>query len=95
MKLTKEQIKKIGELKQEGISARKVSIELNLNYQTTLYYYNPKIKEYKIKYQKEYQKKNKPVRGDKYREYQRVYHNKRYWRLKDSIQEEGRKKTNE
>ena len=94
MKLTKQQIKKIEDLKKKGRTAKEVSKELNLNYQTVLYHYNPKVKEYKINYQREYQKKNKPVRDDKYREYQRIYHKERYWKLK-SIQAEGRIKNNE
>ena len=85
MKLTKKQIELIKKLK-ETLTPKELSIKLNITYSTVLYYYDPKNKARKIKYQLNYQKINKPKRTDKLREYQRIYQNKRYWRLKNSIE---------
>jgi len=83
MKITKEQIKQIRKLKEEGLTQKAISNKLNIPTSTVQYHYDLKNKERSINYQKEYQKKNPPKRGDKYREYQRIYHNKRYHKLKE------------
>lgn len=93
MKITEQQIKKIKDLKEEGTTQKVISKILELPTSTISYYSSKENRERASKYQKEYHKKNPQKRGDKYREYQRIYHNKRYWRLKDIKQnEKGGKK---
>lgn len=83
MKLTKEQIEKIQELKEKGLRPYQIAKELNLKFQTVLYHYNEEFRKKAIKRNLIYQKKNPPKRTDKLREYQREYHKARYWRLKN------------
>lgn len=69
---------RIRRLKEEGKTQSEISKELNIPYSTVQYYYNEKIRQRALNYQKEYQKRNPQTRGDKYREYQRKYHKKYY-----------------
>jgi hypothetical protein len=78
MKLTKQQITKIKELKKEGKTAKEISSILKVSLSTIQYHYDPKVKKRQLNYQKEYQKKNPQIRGDEFREYQRKYSNKFY-----------------
>jgi len=82
MKITKEQIIQIRKLREEGLTQKEISNKLNIPISTVQYYSEEKNRLRSINYQKEYQKKNPPKRDDKYREYQRIYHNKRYHKLK-------------
>ena len=82
MKVTKEQIIEIKKLKKQGITQKEISKRLNISASTISYYYSEGRKKKAIDYQKSYQKKNPPKRGDKYREYQREYQKNRYWKLK-------------
>jgi len=83
MKLTKKQINKIKELKEKRSTAKEISIELKIPTSTVQYHYDENNKNRQIKYQQEYQKKNPPIRGDRYRNYQREYQRARYWKLKE------------
>jgi len=79
MKVTKEQISKIKELKQQGKKIVEISRELNIPYKIVCYYSNEKSREKYIERAKKYQKESKLNRDKKnYREYQREYHKKRY-----------------
>lgn len=83
MKLDQETINRILKLKEEGKTTKQIAAELNLPYSTTFYHFSETRKLKAKTYQSDYQKRNKPKRGDKYRDYQRDYQNKRYWRLKE------------
>lgn len=82
MKLTTEQINKIKELKKTK-TQKEIAILLKIPYATVSYHFSDERKQKAIAYQKKYQKKNPPKRGEKYNEYQRIYQKKRYWRLKN------------
>ena len=74
------------ELKEKGLTAKEISVKLKLPYASVFYHYDENKRKVTIKKNSLYQKKNKPKRGDAYREYQRKYHNERYWRLKEAGQ---------
>ena len=74
---------KINNLKEEGKTIKEVSNILKIPYSTTCYHYSEDRKEKAKSYQANYQKEHPPKRGKKYRDYQRDYHKKRYWRLKE------------
>lgn len=89
MKLTKKQIDKIKELK-ETLTPTEISIKLKIPCSTVQYHYDEKNKIRQIEYQKIYQKKNPPVRGEKYKEYMKEYMKARYWKLKEEQNDKTR-----
>lgn len=95
MKVTKDQVNQIKQLKEKGLSLNELFLKLKLPRSTIEYYYSEKRREGAINYQKKYQKENPPKRGDKYKDYQREYHKKRYWKLKNLEEKEKGGKNNE
>lgn len=82
MKLTKEQIDKIKELKNKGITYKKIAEELNVSVQTINYHLNAKTRDYLISKSKEFYK-NLPLEkrrelAKKHIPYQRVYQKNKY-----------------
>lgn len=66
------------ELKEKGLTAKEISVKLKLPYASVFYHYDEDNRNNVIKKNAIYQKKNKPKRGDAYREYQRKYHKEWY-----------------
>lgn len=82
MRLNQEKINKIKELKEKGLSHKKVAEELSISIQTVNYHINPKTKEYSINKSKEFYKKlpleKKRELAEKHRPYQRIYQKNKY-----------------
>ena len=71
--------KKIQKLKEQGKTKTEISKLLEIPYSTVCYHYDEEYKKRHIEKAKERNKKHGYKRNeDKYREYQRNYHNKRY-----------------
>ena len=83
MKITKEQIKQIKQLKEKGKKQIEISKELEIPNSTVQYYFSDRQKEKtKERSKKRYKEKGDTRDKEHYKEYQRIYQNKRYNNLK-------------
>jgi hypothetical protein len=78
MKITKQTINKIKELKKKGKTPKEISIKLKLAYSLVLYHYSDDYRKKSIERNKKTQKENPRRNKENYKKYQRKYQNKRY-----------------
>jgi len=83
--MKKEIEKQINELKEKGKRPFEISKILKIPYATTLYHYSESNRKSMIERNTEYQKTNKPERGDEYRKYQKEFHRKWYQKNKERL----------
>jgi len=94
MKITKEIRNKIKELRDQGKRVCDIQKELGMQQSQVSYYFNDKSRLKRIKKAVEYAKQNPRKITEKYREYQRKYHNKRY-KEDETFREKVKRKSRE